>query len=699
MTAPSVERKPLQAKPELPQWAVLAGLLVFEILLFSVLGTHFFSVANAFEVPRQSVELGLLALALTPVILTGGIDLSVGSLLGLCAVVFGKLWRDAGLPIPMAAGGALLIGVLGGWLNSLIITRLRVPPLIVTLGSMSLFRGLAEGITRGIDNFTNFPLSFLRLGQGYIGPLPVQLPILIVAGVAFWVLVHRSVIGRAWSAMGYSMEGARYAALPVRKRLALAYTLSGLCAGVAAIIYVARAGQAKADAGTGYELAAITAVVLGGTSIFGGRGTVIGTLLGLLTIATLQNGLRLSDRPPELAGVLTGVLLLAGIGLDRWRATRRGPAPAPITPSPSPSTDELDMRNSQLFALCAVILVAALIVVGGNWMILQSVSKQQQPPAMTTSTAAAPMTAAPREAKKITVGMMPKSIGNAYFVSCKQGAEEAAKELGVTLIWDGPTESDPAKQNEIVDTWITRGVDVIAVSVENRDGLSTALRRAREKGIKVVTWDADAAKDARDYFVNQATPQGIGNVLMDNVAKAMGEEGQFAIITSSLTAANQNEWIRCVKERLASKYPKVSLLTIRPCDDQQSKAFDETTTILAANPNVKAIMAVCSPGVPGAAEAVKQFGKANVKVVGLGLPSENKKYVHDGVTTGVVLWNTNDLGYLAIYTAKAACDGTLSPASTSLSAGHLKTVEVKGDNVMLGEPFTFDKSNIDRFDF
>ena len=104
--------------------------------------------------------------------------------------------------------------------------------------------------------------------------------------------------------------------------------------------------------------------------------------------------------------------------------------------------------------------------------------------------------------------MMPKSKGNAYFIACRKGAEEAAKELGVKLIWDGPTDPDPARQNEIVDTWITRGVDVIAVAVENREGISSVLRKARAKGIKVVTWDADAEPDARDFFVNQATPRG-----------------------------------------------------------------------------------------------------------------------------------------------------------------------------------------------
>jgi rhamnose transport system substrate-binding protein len=147
---------------------ILAVLLTFEIVVFSILGTNFFTRDNAFEVVRFSVEIGLLALALTPVIVSGGIDLSVGSLMGLSAVLFGKLWRDAGLPIWLAASITIGCGILAGGLNALLITRFKIPPLIVTLGSYSLFRGLAEGMTAAVENFTDFPASFLFLGQGYL---------------------------------------------------------------------------------------------------------------------------------------------------------------------------------------------------------------------------------------------------------------------------------------------------------------------------------------------------------------------------------------------------------------------------------------------------------------------------------------------------------------------------------------------------
>jgi rhamnose transport system substrate-binding protein len=302
--------------------------------------------------------------------------------------------------------------------------------------------------------------------------------------------------------------------------------------------------------------------------------------------------------------------------------------------------------------------------------------------------------------KKITVALMPKSKGNAYFVSCKQGADEAQKELGIDLTFDGPTDPDPAKQNEIIENWITMGVDVIAAACENKEGISTALQKAKQKGIKVLTYDSDALPDARDFFVNQATSDGIGFKLMDEAARLCNEEGEFAIITASLTAANMNEWQKYIEERRSSKYPKMKMVALRPCDDLKDKAQSEATTLLSANPNLKLIMAICSPAVPGAAEAVKQAGKTGaVKVIGLGLPSENKRYVKDGVTQSVILWKTVDLGYLTVQAATALAKGDLKPGATTFKAGRLGEMQIKGDNILLGEPFVFTKDNIDQFNF
>ena len=672
------------------EWVLLI-VLVGECLIFSITGSNFLTAGNLFEITRLSVEVGLLALVMTPIIITGGIDLSVGSMMGLAAVVMGALWRDAGLSMPVAIVFALLVGLLGGALNAAAITKLNAPPLIVTLGTFSLFRGIAEGLTRGIENYSGFPPVFLFLGQGYIGGvIPTQLFILLPSMVIVWWWLHRTAFGRSYYAIGFSQEGARYAGIKVRRRLNFAYCVSGLAAGLAAVIYVAHLGQAKSDAGTGYELMAITAVMLGGASIFGGRGTVLGTVLGLFAIVTLQNGLRLSGQPAELAGVLTGVLLVITILVDRLsRRNRLNPILQDV------SEEEFDVKNWQIGVLSGVILLAALIIAGTNWLLVRSIRDDK---AASTSTQTQP-SSGQAAGKKIVVAMMPKAKGDPYFISCRKGAEEAAKELGVELLWDGPTDLDPVKQNEVIEAWITRGVDVIAVSVENKEGISTVLRKARERGIKVITWDADAEKDARDFLINQATPQGIGETLTDEAARIMGGKGEFAIVTASLSAANQNEWIKYIKERLAEKYPEMKLVAIQPSEGDRDRAYAETQNILKVYPNVKLIMGIAAPAVPGIAEAVKQSGRTDVKVTGLSLPNMCKQYIKDGVIDSIVLWNTADLGYLTVYAAADLSNGTLKKGDTKITAGRLKDIDVVGDEVRLGKPFIFNKENIGNFDF
>jgi rhamnose transport system substrate-binding protein len=682
---------------------MLRGLLialVAEILLFAFIAPNFATAGNFFEVARLSVELGLLAIALTPILITGGIDLSVGSMMGLSAVLFGAAYRDWQLPLAVAACVSLLAGAAGGALNAVLVARLQIPPLIVTLGTLSLFRGIAEGITLGAVNYTGFPAGFLTVGQGYLwGVIPAQLPIFLVVLAGYGILLHRSIVGRALYAIGFSQAGARYAGIPVARRLALVYFLSGVSASVAAIVYVAHLGQARADAGSGYELDAITAVVLGGTSVFGGRGTLLGTMLGLGALAVLRNGLQLAALPSELAGVLTGGLLLATIVIDRLRIRAHATAAAPSAHPAAgrapgdvySSPEDLDVKNSQVAVICASVLAAALIIAGTNAWLVRSLTG-------TAAVAGSQPAAATVPGSRPVIAMMPKAKGDPYFASCRVGAEEAAQELGVELIWDGPTGLDAARQNEVVENWITRQVDVIAVAVENRAGISTVLRKARERGIKVLTWDADAEPNARDFFVNQATSEGIANTLTDEAARLLGGKGEFAIITGALSAANQNEWIAFIKKRLAS-HPGLKLATIRPSDDDRDKAFAETQTIMRVHPVVQLVMAISAPAVPGAAEAVRQAGREDVHVIGLSLPNINKPYVHGGVVQTVVLWNTRDLGYLTIHAARLLLEGTLKAGAQSMQAGRLGAVQIRGSEIILGPPLKFTKANIDQFDF
>jgi rhamnose transport system permease protein len=640
--------------------ALLAALIAISTF-FTASAPSFATLGNFFEILRFSVELGLLAVALTPILITGGIDLSVGSTIGLTAIVFGVLTMTAHIPIALAIVLSLLLGVAAGALNAVLIAGLGLPALIVTLGTYSLYRGIAEGITRGAVSFTGFPAGFLAFGQGYFFRIiPVQLPLFILIVAAYGVLLHRSVIGRTLYAIGFNQEGARYAGIPVRKRLALIYILSGTVAALAAIIYVAHLGLAKSDLGTGYELQAIAAVVLGGTSVFGGRGSILGSLLGLFFLSVLQNGMHLMALPSELYGVLTGVLLLIIVSADLFRQRTSAKADAPT------ATWKL------------IAGVAALLVAG---------------------TAAIFVARTHKASTQLTIAVMPKAKGDPYFISARAGAEEAARELHVNLIWDGPTALDASQQNEFVENWITRGVSAIVVAVENRGSISTVLRKARGHNIPVLTWDSDAEHDARDYFLNQATPQGIGTALADEAAHLLPGGGQYAIITGPLSAENQNAWIKYIKQRNESAHPNLKLATVLPSDDDRDKSFQQTQIILKAYPQVKLVIAISAPAVPGTAEAVEQSGRKDVFVTGLSLPSICRPFIHSGVVQSIFLWNTRDLGYLTVYAGTLEAQGKIPAGATSVHIGRLGDLQIQGSEIILGKPLKIDRSNVDKLQF
>jgi rhamnose transport system permease protein len=293
--------------------------------------------------------------------------------------------------------------------------------------------------------------------------------------------------------------------------------------------------------------------------------------------------------------------------------------------------------------------------------------------------------------------MLPKTKTDPYFVSCKEGADAAAGELGVELLWDGPTKGEPEKQNELVEAWITKDVDVICASVLNRDAIDGVLKKARAKGIRVLTWDADAHTDAREYFVNQATAQGIGYALSDELARLCSEQGQYVIISAGTTDANQNEWITHIKERMARAHPRMQLLEIRYSDGERDKAMTETRNMVNKYPELKGIMAIAAPAVPGAAEGLKQASRSDIKLTGLSVPSLCREYVHDGTIDSIILWNTVDLGYLTVYAAKAISEDRLTDGE--MDFGRLEDIRTGDGNVYLGEPFVFRRDNIDNFDF
>jgi rhamnose transport system permease protein len=292
--------------------AVLGILLVLVLFVLAQQSDKFFTTANILNQGRLMTEIGLIALPMTFVIITGGIDLSVGSILGLCAILLGVFWQNLGLPLPAAMALAVCVGALAGLVNGLIITRFKVPPLIATLATLALYRGLAEGISQA-RSVRGYPEWFFVLGQGEVLGVPTQLWILIVFAIGAAAILGLTTFGRATYAVGANETAARFSGINVDRTKLLIYTASGLVSGIAAVIFVSRVSTTRSDMGTGVELDVITAVVLGGTSIFGGRGTIIGTVVGLILVQALKNGLALSGVKGDGTIVVIGVVLIFAI--------------------------------------------------------------------------------------------------------------------------------------------------------------------------------------------------------------------------------------------------------------------------------------------------------------------------------------------------------------------------------------------------
>jgi rhamnose transport system permease protein len=292
--------------------AILAALGLVMLLILARQSEQFFTLGNLLNQARLMTELGLVAIAMTFVIATGGIDLSVGSILGLTAILTGVLWQWVGLPLPIAIVGAVLAGTFGGFVNGLIITRFGVPPLIATLATLALYRGLAEGISQA-RSVRGYPDWFYVLGQGELAGVPTQIWILLLAALAAAVILGFSSWGRAVYAIGSNEVAARFSGLPIDGTKLAVYTVSGFAAAVAGVIFVSRVSTTRSDMGTGLELDAITAVVLGGTSIFGGRGTIVGTVIGLCLIQALKNGLSLAGIKGDGTIMLIGAVLILAI--------------------------------------------------------------------------------------------------------------------------------------------------------------------------------------------------------------------------------------------------------------------------------------------------------------------------------------------------------------------------------------------------
>jgi rhamnose transport system substrate-binding protein len=307
-----------------------------------------------------------------------------------------------------------------------------------------------------------------------------------------------------------------------------------------------------------------------------------------------------------------------------------------------------------------------------------------------------------KAAASYKIFLLPKNLGNPYFNASNQGAQKAAKELGDTVTYNAPTEATGTKQVPFIDTAVRQGYKAIIISAADANAVAPALKRAQSRGVKVITFDADTTPDARTVFVSLPDFKSIGEAQIEWLGSQIGYKGEFAILSATAVAPNQNQWIKYMKAAIKKpKYKGMKLVKVAYGNDNDTKSAQEAQALLQAYPNLKGIISPTTVGIAAAARVLSQAQKCNVVLTGLGLPSQMRKYVKSGCVKKFGLWNVNDLGYVAVYTAQAVLDGKITgKAGQTYKAGTAGSRVVGARGVVIGvPPFAFTKQNIDQFKF
>jgi rhamnose transport system substrate-binding protein len=317
---------------------------------------------------------------------------------------------------------------------------------------------------------------------------------------------------------------------------------------------------------------------------------------------------------------------------------------------------------------------------------------------VTTAVSLALMTnAAHAENKKIA--LVVKALGIGFFEAANKGAQEAAKELGdVEVIYTGPTTTTAEGQIEVINSLIAQKVDAIAVSANDTDALVPALKKAMDRGIKVISWDSGVAKDGRSMHLNPSSSPLIGNMIIKLAADQLPDGGDVAVLSATATSTNQNTWIAEMK-KVQGNYKGINVVATVYGDDLADKSYRETQGLIQSYPNLKAIIAPTSVGIVAAAQAVEDAGKVGqINVTGLGLPSEMAGHVKAGSSKSFAIWNPIDLGYSATMIAYDLIGGAEAQPGAELKMGRMGTVKLDDNNEgAMADPFVYDAKNVEEF--
>ncbi|AXE86039.1 substrate-binding domain-containing protein [Streptomyces sp. Go-475] len=593
--------------------------LIVLVIAMSALSGDFLTTDNLLNVGVQAAVTAILAFGVTFVIVSAGIDLSVGSVAALSATVLAWSATSAGVPVFLAVLLAIATGIVCGLVNGVLISYGKLPPFIATLAMLSVARGLSLVISEGSP--IAFPDSVSHIGDTLGGWLPVPVLVMVVMGLIAAFVLGRTYIGRSMYAIGGNEEAARLSGLRVKKQKLAIYAFSGVFAAVAGVVLAARLSSAQPQAADGYELDAIAAVVIGGASLAGGTGKASGTLIGALILAVLRNGLNLLNVSAFWQQVVIGVVIALAVLFDTLRRK------AGATPVAGASGGK--GKQAATYALAAVVTVA---IVGATSFLHNGSSAASTP----------------------KMGLSLSTLNNPFFVQIRAGAQAEAKRLGVDLtVTDA--QNDASQQANQLQNFTSSNLGAIIVNPVDSDAASNSVKAADKAKIPVVAVDRTVNNAAVDTLVASDNVAG-GELAAKSIAEKLGGKGKIVILQGQAGTSAARERAQGFANGLKA-YPGIQVVAQQPADFDRTKGLDVMSNLLQAHPDVQGVIAANDEMALGAIKALGSKAGKSVSVVGFDGTPDGLKAVEGGTLYASVAQQPTQLGKIAVDNALKALQG------------------------------------------
>ncbi|MFC9946239.1 ABC transporter permease/substrate-binding protein [Streptomyces pratensis] len=600
--------------------------LVVLLVAMSLLSGDFLTTQNLLNVGVQAAVTAILAFGVTFVIVSAGIDLSVGSVAALSATVLAWSATSAGVPVWLAVIIAVATGIACGFVSGALVAYGKLPSFIATLAMLSVARGLSLVISQGRP--IPFPDSVSVLGDTLGGWLPVPVLVMIAMGLIAALILGRTYIGRSMYAIGGNEEAARLSGLRVKKQKLAIYALSGLFAAVAGIVLASRLVSAQPQAAQGYELDAIAAVVIGGASLAGGVGKASGTLIGALILAVLRNGLNLLSVSAFWQQVVIGVVIALAVLLDTLRRKAGSGAASAGGSSAAPGSPGKGRKGAMQVGIAVVCLAAVIAAV----TFFKSGSSGG-----TTK-----------------VGMSLSTLNNPFFVQMKEGAQEEAEAAGVDLtVTDA--QNDASQQANQLENFTSSGVDSVIVNPVDSDAVGPGVRSANKADIPVVAADRGVNKAETATLVASDNVAG-GKLAAESLADRLGGKGSIIVLQGTAGTSASRERGAGFAAGIKA-YPGIKVVATQPADFDRTKGLDVMTNLLQSHPGITGVFAENDEMALGAVKALGSKAGKSVSVVGFDGTPDGLTAVEAGTLYASVAQQPKELGKIAVKNAVRAADG------------------------------------------